>query len=594
MRAGHQSRWSLSETRKTGLPPGLSIHRRLGRRTKSRATQCTSPLDGTQGGGGNLRASSVADGHRERPHRRRWRWHSATQNTDPRRASTRRVRPLVQRPLWAGGATLRHEGWGRVSHAAIAAVLAMSEATVGERLTAFSLASFASREQRAWPSTRVAAARAGLSRSQYLAARDGLARRGLVIVEAPGGGRGRAPIISLAFAEAGPWFDSDINAELVEAVLSHSRSRGAARVLLATLAAVADRELAVAGFSSDEIRRAASMADSTYRRGRAALLSSGEIALTTAGGGRAITNRWVIRDPRSVNPEPLVAVQTRPAPPARARPLIATARPLTSEHSGAARPAASGGFHERKRGRRTERSGSRKPRSEPDGFGPKGSGIERGFRSKPRSGPDGFHGKGSGIERGFCPKPRSEPDGFARNPATKPRQKPRHPTCAREGNPRTPESEKTPPTPLKGGVTGPRFSSRRSTSPLAGAAGAGRCPWTSTWFVASSGYRASMTGATGSRSASACVTWSTAAFSRSGSNGVELIAVDRAGGLVVAGPIEISAWVKGRFGPVLSASARAVGREVRLADERERAAVGRDGEGGGDHRRAVVNQQEVS
>ena len=253
------------------------------------------------------------------------------QSTDPRRASTRPVRPLVQRPLWAGGPTLRHEGWGRVSHAAIAAVLAMGEATVGERLAAFSLASFASREQRAWPSTRVAAARAGLSRSQYLAARDGLARRGLVIVEAPGGGRGRAPVISLAFAEAGPWLDSDINAELVEAVLSHSRSRGAARVLLATLAAVADRELAVAGFSSDEIRRAASMADSTYRRGRAALLSSGEIALTTAGGGRAITNRWVIRDPRSVNPEPLVAVQTRPAPPARARPLIATARPLTSE-----------------------------------------------------------------------------------------------------------------------------------------------------------------------------------------------------------------------------------------------------------------------
>jgi hypothetical protein len=75
---------------------------------------------------------------------------------------------------------------------------------------------------------------------------------------------------------------------------------------------------------------------------------------------------------------------------------------------------------------------------------------------------------------------------------------------------------------------------------------------------------------------------------------VELIAVDRGGGLVVAGPVETSAWVKSRFGPVLSACAAMVGRKVRLADERERAAVGRDGEGGGDPRRAVVNQQEVS
>ena len=75
---------------------------------------------------------------------------------------------------------------------------------------------------------------------------------------------------------------------------------------------------------------------------------------------------------------------------------------------------------------------------------------------------------------------------------------------------------------------------------------------------------------------------------------VELIAVDRGGGLVVAGPVETSAWVKSRFGPVLSACAAMVGRKVRLADERERAAVGRDGEGGGDRRREGFDQQEVS
>jgi len=67
-----------------------------------------------------------------------------------------------------------------MSHAAIAAVLRLEDVGAGERLAAFSLASFANREHRAWPGTQVAAARAGLSRSQYLAARDGLARRGLV------------------------------------------------------------------------------------------------------------------------------------------------------------------------------------------------------------------------------------------------------------------------------------------------------------------------------------------------------------------------------------------------------------------------------
>ncbi|MFZ1994072.1 MAG: hypothetical protein WAU75_08180 [Solirubrobacteraceae bacterium] len=66
-------------------------------------------------------------------------------------------------------------GSGAVSHAALAAVLRLEEVSAGERLTAFSFASFANREHHAWPGTPVAAARAGLSRSQYLAARDGLA-----------------------------------------------------------------------------------------------------------------------------------------------------------------------------------------------------------------------------------------------------------------------------------------------------------------------------------------------------------------------------------------------------------------------------------
>ena len=91
-----------------------------------------------------------------------------------------------------------------MSHAAIAGVLRLEDVSASERLAAFSLASFANREHRAWPGTRLAAARAGLSRSQYLAARDGLVRRGLVVVEEPGGGRGRSPVIALHFAETRP------------------------------------------------------------------------------------------------------------------------------------------------------------------------------------------------------------------------------------------------------------------------------------------------------------------------------------------------------------------------------------------------------
>ena len=50
-----------------------------------------------------------------------------------------------------------------MSHAAIAAVLRLEGVSAGERLAAFSLASFANREHRAWPGTPVAAARAGLA-----------------------------------------------------------------------------------------------------------------------------------------------------------------------------------------------------------------------------------------------------------------------------------------------------------------------------------------------------------------------------------------------------------------------------------------------
>ena len=161
--------------------------------------------------------------------------------------------------------------------------------------------------------------------------------------------------------------------------------------------------------------------------------TAGELLLEAAGGGRASTNRWIFRDPRSINAEPSGRSVAHGAGP-RCAPLLATARPLTAARRSDGQVATA------------RESGASEATSEPVDrrFGRKGSGIERGFRSNPRSGPDGFRGKGSGIERGFCAKPRSEPDRFAEKPRHKPRQKPRHPTGAREGNPRTPEPQKPP------------------------------------------------------------------------------------------------------------------------------------------------------
>jgi hypothetical protein len=103
-----------------------------------------------------------------------------------------------------------------VSRQAIAAALAREGLVGGARLVAFSLASFAGRDDRAWPGAPAAAARAGLSRSRYLYVRDQLVERGLVVVESEASGRGRASLLALPFVSEGPWWESEINAELFE------------------------------------------------------------------------------------------------------------------------------------------------------------------------------------------------------------------------------------------------------------------------------------------------------------------------------------------------------------------------------------------
>ncbi len=113
----------------------------------------------------------------------------------------------------------------------------------------------------------------------------------------------------LVFAERGPWWEGEVNARLLEAVLGASRARGTGRLLLAAMAALADTEGVLEGVSTEELRQAAGLADSGYRRARAALLACGEIVLVEDDGGRGRTNRWWISHPRAVERPATVASQ---------------------------------------------------------------------------------------------------------------------------------------------------------------------------------------------------------------------------------------------------------------------------------------------
>jgi hypothetical protein len=226
-----------------------------------------------------------------------------------------------------------------MSRLAIAAALAREDLCGGERLVAFSLASFAGRDGRAWPGAPAAAERAGLSRSRYLYVRDRLVRSGLISIEETASGRGRASIVALQFAADGPWWEGEINAELFEAVLSRSRARGPARLLLAALAAFGDTEGVVRGVSSGELCAAAGVADRSYRRARRELLESGELALLSSAGGRGNTNVWQVQ--ASIH-TPVVtragSSRQRVTPAAGSRPLLTTV-PVTAADADGARQA---------------------------------------------------------------------------------------------------------------------------------------------------------------------------------------------------------------------------------------------------------------
>ncbi len=299
-----------------------------------------------------------------------------------------------------------------MSRQAIAAVLARTDLASGERLVALSLASFAGRENRAWPGAPAASARAGLSRSRYQQAREQLVARGLVAVDERATGRGRASTVTLMFADTGPWWDGEINVELFESVLVYSRARGPERLLLSTMAALADEEGAVRDLSTEQLCAAAGIADRTYRRARAALLATGQLELVSGVGGRGNTNVWSVRDPRANGDA---------APPPRSRGgcrhppghVLSWRQRRRTARAAALEPSTASG----EKGGQDQTLCAWKP-SDPD----------RGFRGKGRSRSDTFGRELSSPDRGFRRKGRPGSDTFrawaAGNPGTNPGENP--------------------------------------------------------------------------------------------------------------------------------------------------------------------------
>ena len=446
-----------------------------------------------------------------------------------------------------------------MSHQAIAAVLAMHDLSCGERLVAFSLASFADRDSRARPGTPAAAGRAGLKRSWFLEARDMLVRRELVVVEQAATGRGRASTLWLVFAETGPWWEGEVNAELLEIILSYSRSHGTARLLLAATAALADEQRLVEGVRTERLCAAAGVTDRTYRRARAALLSSGELVLRSGTGGRGKTNCWEIAAPRSPDAGVRPPSRRRVAPPSRQRPFLAsvTAAPA------AARPAGADVNPSQPVTRPNDRlegnvSGDNRPVAARVSPRKDGAGRTLSSRNRPVT-------AGVSVGKGGADRTLSR-----RTPAKTPAETPA-PNARAGTEPQNPRTH--PPSPPEGGSGADQLlveetylteRGRRRRRPVAvdlaavrerlRAAGAAD-------LAAWEQIRALLQNAVGE---STFEIW----LER-----LELIAIDLEGALVVSAPAETRGWVVRRFGRVLDGAAQRAGRGLRVADEVERGAA---------------------
>ena len=453
-----------------------------------------------------------------------------------------------------------------MSRQAIAAALARDELSLGERLVAFSLASFADRDGRMRPGTPAAAGRAGLKRSWFLEARDALERRGLIVVEDAATGRGRATTLRLPFAQTGPWWEGEINAELFEAVLSYSRAQGAARLLLAAVAALADERRVVDGVTTRRLCAAAGLSDTTYRRARIVLLSSSELVLRSGIGGRGKANCWELVDPRSPDGAVEPAVRRRAAPPAGVRPLLAAVSSAPAAHEGTAST-----VYE------LDPVGGERVSQAVNGAGdrtlcaenrPVGGGVSsgKGAGGRTLSGANRPVGGGVSVQKGAADRTVSRET----QPKTPPKTPPANARAGREPqNPRT----TAPPQPPKGAsdvdsmvVEETYLTERGRRRPrlvvvdlgavrerLRAAGEADLAAWEH--------IRGVLREAVGD---STFEIWLAQ---------LDLIAVDLEGTLVVAAPPETLGWIASRFGRVLDTVTQRAGRRLRLGGEVERRAA---------------------
>jgi hypothetical protein len=451
-----------------------------------------------------------------------------------------------------------------MSREAIAAALAREELSCGERLVAFSFASFADRENRARSGRPAAAARAGLERSAYLQARDRLERRGLVVVEVPASGRGKASTVALPFVSEGPWWDGDINAELFEAVLGYSRAQGSARLLIAAMAALADEHRVVAGLTTEQLCAAAGVSDRTYRRVHEPLLASGELVVRSSAGGRGNTNRWEIPHPRSHTTAAARGPRRRLAPPGGARPLLASVTPPVDEQM-------SLGVPERAEGELSDQV-----------LGAVKGGQDRTVSPENRPALSGVSGVKGCQDRTVSPQNRPASSVVSvRNPcqdrtvsSQTPAKTPAKTPAPNAPAGREPQNPRThPPNPPEGGSGADRVlveenyvtdrgRRRRRQVPVDLAALRRRLRAAGEEDLAAwEQVRTILREAVGE---SVFEIW----LAR-----LELIALDLQGTLIVSAPPETAAWVTSRFRGVLDSAAQRAGRPFRIANEVERTAA---------------------
>jgi DnaA N-terminal domain len=358
-------------------------------------------------------------------------------------------------------------------------------------------------------------------------------------------------------------------------VLSYSRTKGSVRLLLAALAALAGEHIVVDGLSTEDLCAAAGTADRTYRRVRAALLTSGEVSLETAGGGRANTNRWLVRDPRAGGRELVLAPRRRAAPNPSVRPLLAAVaeREPAAGHEPEVRHAAvasdlgwSGTSEANVAGSagqrqitfvRTAAADAGQSRTFSTGT-PAQTPVNPGpFRGKPRR------------------KPLSIPDPSAGNPGTNPAETPAETPAPNARTGREPKNPGTfPPNPPDGGSHAGSVRivedyvtdrGRRRKRPVVVELAAIRrqlAPPAERDVKAWRQIRAELRRRVGE---STFEIWPAE---------LELAAVDPSGCLVLTVSSEFRAWVAERYARPLDAAGRAAGRDLRIATDREEQLLG--------------------